>query len=176
VTSSSQNSLGRELDAFYLEHRACGDLRTGITNTAPERVWLTCSCGARIEGLTLLKEKVETMLRAVVAVAVLLGAVPTASAECAWVLWREEEMKIGTRVTADWATPLAYPNQHGCVGAIHDNITRIERERDWSITRAASGTAVEFRTRTEDGNWSAVRLHCLPDTIDPRGPKGGVAR
>jgi hypothetical protein len=34
------------LDAFITEHRRCGDLDTG---TANDRVWITCSCGARIE-------------------------------------------------------------------------------------------------------------------------------
>lgn len=37
------------LDPFYLEHRRCGDLDTGLTDTEPDRVWLTCSCGGRIE-------------------------------------------------------------------------------------------------------------------------------
>jgi hypothetical protein len=35
-----------DLDAFIAEHRRCGDLDNG---TANERVWMTCSCGARIE-------------------------------------------------------------------------------------------------------------------------------
>jgi hypothetical protein len=44
-------SLLTELDAFYTEHRLCGDFDTGMTNTDPERVWVTCSCSARIERL-----------------------------------------------------------------------------------------------------------------------------
>jgi hypothetical protein len=36
-----------DLDAFFLEHRLCGDLNGG---TADERAWLACiACGARIE-------------------------------------------------------------------------------------------------------------------------------
>jgi len=38
-----------DLDAFFLEHRFCGDLDSG---TSDERVWLVCSaCGAWIERL-----------------------------------------------------------------------------------------------------------------------------
>jgi hypothetical protein len=36
-----------DFDAFFLEHRLCGDLRGG---TDDGRVWMTCgACGARIE-------------------------------------------------------------------------------------------------------------------------------
>jgi hypothetical protein len=42
------DNLGRELAAFLDEHRACGTLATGFTGV-PERVWVSCSCGARIE-------------------------------------------------------------------------------------------------------------------------------
>ena len=44
----SDDALGRDLGAFLDEHRACGTLATGFTSE-PERVWLACSCGARIE-------------------------------------------------------------------------------------------------------------------------------
>ena len=32
------------LDAFYLEHRRCGELDAGVKD---DRVWMTCTCGAR---------------------------------------------------------------------------------------------------------------------------------
>ena len=34
-----------DLDAFYLEHRCCGELDAGVEG---ERVWMACECGARI--------------------------------------------------------------------------------------------------------------------------------
>jgi len=34
-----------ELDAFYTEHRRCGDLDGGVEG---DRVWMTCTCGAAI--------------------------------------------------------------------------------------------------------------------------------
>ena len=41
--------LVAELDSFIAEHRRCGELDTGMTKTEPPRVWVTCTCGARIE-------------------------------------------------------------------------------------------------------------------------------
>jgi hypothetical protein len=41
-------SLLTDLDAFFTEHRACGDLDGGVTEDSA-RVWMACSCGARIE-------------------------------------------------------------------------------------------------------------------------------
>ena len=34
------------LDAFYQEHRRCGELDGGVKG---DRVWMTCSCGAVID-------------------------------------------------------------------------------------------------------------------------------
>jgi len=33
-------------DAFFLEHRLCGDLDAGVDGPV---VWFACECGARIE-------------------------------------------------------------------------------------------------------------------------------
>ena len=33
------------LDAFFLEHRRCGKLESGVEDG---RVWMTCECGAMI--------------------------------------------------------------------------------------------------------------------------------
>jgi len=34
--------LARAIDAFYTEHRLCGELDAEVT----DRVWIACSCGA----------------------------------------------------------------------------------------------------------------------------------
>jgi hypothetical protein len=41
--------LSDDLIAFVTEHERCGELETGMTTSEPARVWLTCSCGARLE-------------------------------------------------------------------------------------------------------------------------------
>jgi len=38
-------ALLRDLDAFYLEHRRCGELESGVEDG---RVWMTCTCSAKI--------------------------------------------------------------------------------------------------------------------------------
>jgi hypothetical protein len=73
----------------------------------------------------------------------LLTSAATAHAECAWVLW-----------SASGGASLA-------VGA-WDTKSRCEEAKNERLH--ALGSAVE---RT------AVTFVCLPDTVDPRGPKGG---
>ena len=49
VSDVKSDWLAVDLDAFIAEHRRCGGLDTGMLGMEPERVWVTCSCGARIE-------------------------------------------------------------------------------------------------------------------------------
>jgi hypothetical protein len=42
------DALSTDLAAFLAEHERCGELDTGMTGD-PARVWITCTCGARIE-------------------------------------------------------------------------------------------------------------------------------
>jgi hypothetical protein len=43
-------SLVTDVDAFYLEHRDCGDLEGEVGQEGRTiRVWMRCSCGAALE-------------------------------------------------------------------------------------------------------------------------------
>ena len=47
MNSAVSDRLLLDFDAFFLEHRLCGDLNG---DTDDERVWMACgACGARIE-------------------------------------------------------------------------------------------------------------------------------
>jgi len=41
-------SLLTDLDAFFSEHRRCGDLETDVTDGEPGWVIVECTCGAKI--------------------------------------------------------------------------------------------------------------------------------
>ncbi len=89
----------------------------------------------------------------------LLTSAATASAECAWVLW-------GRITTINPATDLwnvlgAYESRNAC-----------ERDRPATEQELTKG-AVELTRRAHPDAKIAASVLCLPDTVDPRGPKGG---
>src|SRR2546422_11615691 len=85
----------------------------------------------------------------------LLTSVGTVSAECAWVLW-------GDVVGQTWIINSVYESHRECKKALK------------TLLRPTPLGVPELR----DGPFSdkALFVHkarCLPDNVDPRGPKGG---
>ncbi len=75
----------------------------------------------------------------------LLALATSALAECAWVLWGAQRPHESTSDAKAWWVQAAYPTREECEsrrGALH-------------------------RRRTSD----ETSYECLPDTVDPRGPK-----
>ena len=88
--------------------------------------------------------------RLVLTVVCVLGAATAAHAECSWVLW------LGTGTTY---TPFgAYGTNAG------------ERECKEAITQLMANMQKEAKQVGEFLK-SSSRYLCLPDTVDPRGPK-----
>jgi hypothetical protein len=81
-------------------------------------------------------------------VVLLLASLGTASAECAWVLWSRDSLLSGDEA---WGVISAFSREDG-------GKAECERSKEGGTKRTREGA-------------SAVRFVCLPDTVDPRGPK-----
>src|SRR2546425_990898 len=131
----------------------------------------------------------------------LLTSAAMAHAECAWVLWSEETMSSYSYRTADanvpgtknypedtlsWVIIGAYPTNAACKSQeewkIGDMLKRWRKEKaeakfgQHSVTHEAGGNIISRRSEYVNENtstfWKSIRNNCLPDTVDPRGPKG----
>ena len=115
--------------------------------------------------------------RSVVVALGLLAFATSASADCAWLLWHEqEENYFASSSKKTWTTPLAYPDRSACVAVIAERVNSWQRIRSTQqeVRPASNGTAAEFITWMNDRRGFLLdRVHCLPDTVDPRGPKSG---
>jgi hypothetical protein len=94
----------------------------------------------------------------------LLGLIAFASAECAWVLWTKAEAPAGPGST-DWGIVQATARRAECLAALEKTAHGLKEVTIVGDIRAGSFTAVEKTSR-----WIYFGK-CLPDTVDPRGPK-----
>jgi hypothetical protein len=109
--------------------------------------------------------------RASLVVMLLLASVGTASAECAWVMWNRTAPSL--QAPGEPFDPQStYPTEAACQGALQREaaaIVAIERlEPQHTVSKGPTHVLVQGE------GMRSVRVHiwrCLPDTIDPRGPK-----
>ena len=109
----------------------------------------------------------------------LLASVGTATAECAWVVWQH--------IDFIQRLPSAPPSSRWGIGEITDSRTECEKKIEVSVnddvtkTDPAWATTVDRRpgmsttvrsVHKERGLTTVTSYRCLPDTVDPRGPKG----
>jgi len=90
----------------------------------------------------------------------LLASAATASAECAWVLWHTISSTSGPQVSSTNPGD-AYTTKDAC--------DRARKQIEESIAATTRRLELERPLRTTS---DAHYLVCLPDTVDPRGPKG----
>ena|SRR5947209_4432274 len=95
----------------------------------------------------------------------LLGSAATAHAECAWVLWA---YSLDKSTGEQYSVELARPTRQECIKEV----------REVGVTMKEQGyTLSGFRPDSSEvlGQKGTARFKyfCLPDTVDPRGPKGG---
>jgi hypothetical protein len=101
---------------------------------------------------------------AIVVIFILLVA-PHVEATCAWVLWQEHR-RHGDPNERDgrWAIVRAVPRSEDCDLQRQAEMHRAGEQQKHG-RGAGGGDAGDVVEVTQ--------FHCLPDTIDPRGPKGG---
>src|SRR5262245_12038798 len=88
----------------------------------------------------------------ILVVASMLGFAAPAHADCAWVLWQDVPSKSG-RWRLDAGAQVVFPTREASQQQLN---ARSEFLNEVNRTATASG---------------APFLVCLPDTVDPRGPK-----
>jgi hypothetical protein len=103
----------------------------------------------------------------------LLTSAATASADCAWVFWLEvagsKTDESSSRPVSGWGT------RDACEQALTQKLAS-DSEKDTSmemtVDRLAGRPRLWVRRKGYPEPLAVYTYVCLPDTVDPRGPKG----
>jgi hypothetical protein len=111
----------------------------------------------------------------------LLTWTATAYAECAWVLWVKRthvNFKPGTVQSDGWETVSAAPAHAACLDAARQRAERLTKDTAnlrsvESNELIGGGYVTKWNYAGNESMLSASwEFRCLPDTVDPRGPRG----
>jgi len=97
----------------------------------------------------------------------LLTSAATAHAERVWVLWAHVLPRSGSE---EHHLDSAYPTRQECEQAALGTASVLKLNGFTAITGNVPGSH-EIHAEKGGNHW---RFYCLPDTVDPRGPKGGA--
>jgi len=103
-----------------------------------------------------------------------------ASAECAWMLWEQTGWGVTPNPDGTWRFLVARDTRVDCESVLQ-SVWQTAREVSTpgptkpgikSMQSAYGIISIEHHS-TDTPRYSYRSFKCLPDTIDPRGPKGG---
>ncbi len=104
----------------------------------------------------------------------LLARAATASAECAWVFWLEVSdpptRESSSRPLSGWGT------REACEQALTQKLASDsvkDTSMDVTVDPQAGRPRLWVRRKGHSEPLAVYTYVCLPDTVDPRGPKGG---
>jgi hypothetical protein len=112
------------------------------------------------------------MKAAIIAMLLLLGLGSSASAKGAWVAWVHavfQSESIDKWEPAGAASSLGECNLTA-VTAASNAVRKLRAQNDTGTTFTQTGGVIELTYRS--GERASIVFVCLPDTVDPRGPKG----
>ena len=101
-----------------------------------------------------------------IAVLSLLAWAATAHAECAWVLWLEQTTLRGGDKQVEWV-PTGVPTSRDCYDSLKSAM-KMQSKPEPGSTLEVRGNQI---VRKSGVATSILAYSCLPDTVDPRGPK-----
>jgi hypothetical protein len=100
----------------------------------------------------------------------LLALASSVFAECAWVMWTHIETQSDSNQRDEWVLT-GVPNAADCYASLRATMKMQAADKPQSsdeATRVVANAVV----RGSCGTVTTYTYSCLPDTIDPRGPKG----
>ena len=102
------------------------------------------------------------MMVAITTASILLLTVSSASAECAWLMWNRANAPTAPEA---WTIGTAFGNRKACTHEIS------KRAKGWKNTgwNVVFDTDARIAAKSQAG---VNELICLPDSADPRAPKG----